>query len=100
MLIGIGVNMGKLDKIKRVILQLYLKDKSIVNDDRKLLAKVYEYYGWSYRTSIYENLLRMPSAESVTRARRKLHEDGLISYSQKALDMRIDEFNEYRTYEL
>lgn len=82
--------------MEQVILKLYRNDKSIVNDDKRLLAQVWYEYGWNDDKTLYENLKRMPSSETITRARRKLHQDGLIQYSKYADNRRYELFKDHR----
>lgn len=89
------VNKGKM---KEIVIQAYHTDPNIVNDDALLLAYVWGRFGWVHEASLEENLRRMPQAESITRARRKAHEEGLIKYSKEADTKRMEAFKENREY--
>ena len=89
------VNKGKMQQI---VIDAYKTDPNLVNDDALLLAYVWGRFGWVHEASLEANLRRMPRAESITRARRKAHEDGLIKYSKEADDKRMEAFVENRDY--
>lgn len=84
------------EKIRNTILRLYEYDPDIVNDRTKLLAKVWREFGWNNLYSLETNLSRVPSAESVSRRLRDLHQEGLIKYSDDELERRTDAFNNER----
>ena len=81
-------------QLDRLILQLYAERPTIVDDDAKLVAAVWHNLGWDYTATLYENLKRMPQADSITRSRRKLHEKGLIKYSDHAEARRYNKYIE------
>lgn len=80
-------------KLQQTILLLYNEDRTIVNDEVRLLEQVWLKYGWDENKSLYDNMVRMPRAESVARRRRELHQLGLIEYSDDALKLRTDAYN-------
>lgn len=80
-------------KLQQTILLLYNEDRTIVNDEVRLLEQVWLKYGWDDNKSLYDNMVRMPRAESVSRRRRELHQLGLIEYSDDALKSRTDAYN-------
>lgn len=82
--------------IDAVILKLYKEDPNVVNSEPILLDRVFHEFGWNENKSLYDNLCRMPRAESVTRRRRVLHEKGEIVYSPEADKMREMAFREAR----
>jgi len=79
-------------QIDKAILAIYNRYPEAVNDDAVLLDAVWRLLGWDESKSLLYNLKRLPRPESITRARRKLHEDGKIVYSKLALERRTDEF--------
>lgn len=83
-------------KLERTILSIYYADKNIVNDRTALLASVWRAYGWSDHRSLEDNLSKVPSAETITRRLRKLHEIGKIVYSEKESDRRYQAFKAER----
>jgi len=77
-----------------MILALYAQRPTIVDDDAKLQAGIWHNLGWDYTATLYENLRKMPRAESITRARRTLHEKGLIKYSPEVEAKRYKKYIE------
>ena len=51
---------------------------------KQLLAAVWREEGWNDSLTLLDNLKRVSNPETITRARRKLHELGLIEYSDEA----------------
>ena len=86
-------------KVRNVILELYNQDSSIVNDEVRLLEQVWVKLGWREDRSLYDNMSRLPRAESVARRRRELYNEGLIKYSDEALEQRTKAFNSEREYQ-
>ena len=82
--------------IKDIIRKLYDQDKMVVNDDNLLVSRVWLELGWSDYKSLYANLTDLPSAETITRARRKLHQDGEIEYSKEVDEARFKKFIEMK----
>ena len=87
------------NKIRNIILKLYAEDKNVVNDDVILLERVWIECGWSNSRSLYDNLSRMPRSESITRRRRELYNEGLIQYSDNALEARTEAYKSERDYQ-
>ena len=86
----------KNQKISKIILKLYLRDKSIVNDDKRLIAQVWYEYGWLDSDTLENNLAKVPNPETITRSRRKLYTDGFIKYSEDATNRRYEEYTDYK----
>ena len=84
-----------MNKTEKLVLDAIKFNPDCADDDAKLLATVWE-KSWDHEASLYYNLKRVPHSESLTRARRKLHEKGLIKYSTSALKRRTKRFSEYR----
>jgi len=82
--------------LSKVILKLYKQNPNIVNDDKELIAAIWYEQGWIDNAPLASNLYRVSNPESITRVRRKLHEQGLIQYSPSALKRRTGEFIRYR----
>lgn len=83
--------------IRTNVLKLYAEDHNVVNDDAKLLERYHiQFDGWLESRSLYWNLSHATPGESITRARRRLHELGLIKYSTDALEARTERFIEER----
>lgn len=81
-------------KIDAMIRALYKERPTIVDDDAKLVAAIWHNLGWDYTATLYENLRVMPQADTITRARRKLHEQGEIRYSEDVDAKRFKKFTE------
>jgi hypothetical protein len=82
--------------IKKEILQLYRLDKTVVEDDKRLIANVWHRYGWDQSKDLLTNLNKVPSAETIRRTRQKLHQDGLIEYSDQVEESRYEAYKEVR----
>lgn len=79
-------------KVRNIILKLYSDNPQIVNDEAALLAAVWRFCGWDDNKSLEENVKYLPRGESVARRRRDLHIEGLIKYSDEAMDERFEAF--------
>lgn len=79
-------------KIRNIVLECYYEDNNVVNDRTALIAAVWRKSGWDDSRSLEENLMRVPSAESITRRLRELHQEGLIEYSSDELERRTEAF--------
>ena len=93
----------KLSKSQLLVMNEYNTGPDCVNEEVKLLERVWLSSGWDSTKSLYWNLQRMPHPESISRARRRLHELGLIKYSDEAMETRVDAYtkdvNRYSNYE-
>jgi hypothetical protein len=76
--------------IKEEILCLYKLDKTVVEDDKRLMANIWHRYGWDQSQDLLTNLKKMPSSETIRRTRQKLHQDGLIEYSEGVEERRYE----------
>lgn len=85
--------------IDRAILAIYSRYPQVVNDDALLLDAVWRLLGWDESKTLLENLRKLPRPESITRARRRLHEQGHIVYSKAADERRMQEFKKARSGE-
>lgn len=82
--------------IDKMILALYRERPTIVDDDAKLVAAVWYKCGYDPKRELYDNIRRLPYAESIVRRRRLLHERGKIKYSPEAEARRFKNFVEAR----
>lgn len=82
--------------IKQMVVDAYHEDPNLVNDDALLQAYIWGRFGWSSQKTLAENLQNMPRAESITRRRREAHVEGLITYSKKADEERMQAFQNER----
>ena len=87
--------MMKMTKNQKLVYEAVQSDQRAAEEDHVLLAKVWE-RDWDYSKSLEENLRRLPNPETLTRCRRRLHELGLIHYSEETDKRRMEQFNEHR----
>lgn len=85
----------KLTKNQRLVFEAVQSDQRAAEEDHILLARVWE-RDWDHSKSLEENLRRLPNPETLTRCRRKLHELGLIKYSEETDKRRMEQMNNYR----
>ena len=87
--------MRKLTTTEQKVFNLYKEDRTVVDSDPLLYERYWiKYDGWDEDRSLYFNLSRVTPAESISRARRQLHADGLVVYSKdvdKAREKRYKE---------
>lgn len=67
-----------------------------VSDDKLLIAQIWQSEGWDYMDSIYSNLRRVSSPETIRRTRQKLVEEGILKPSDKATESRYKEYEKAR----
>ncbi len=82
----------KLTKNQQLVMTAYEADPNCVNEENLLLEAVWISQGWDNTKSLYWNLSRVSHPESLSRARRKLHELGLITYSKDAENARYSAY--------
>jgi len=66
------------------------------NNDKLLIAEIWTDEGWDVYSSVYQNLLKVSSPESIRRTRQKLAEEGLLKPSEEATERRYQEFKKVR----
>lgn len=81
-----------LTKAQQLVLRVIQANEGVQNDETKLLEAVWYFEGWDDSKSLYWNLSRVTHPETISRARRKLHELGLISYSKDAERARYEAY--------
>ena len=74
----------KLNTKSQLVLRVIYSNPGVQDDDKLLLAAVWREEGWNDNLTLLDNLKRVSNPETITRARRKLHELGLIEYSDEA----------------
>lgn len=97
--------MSKIKRVESLVKNILELDPDARNDDFKLIAEVY-YYLNNETGKLPFNVvmlahkeLRLPSVESITRARRKLQaEYEYLKADKKTEEIRADEEQEYRRY--
>jgi len=83
---------SKLTSNEQYVLQVIKDNPGVQDEEMKLLEAVWLKQGYDETKSLYWNLTRVMHAETVARARRKLHEYGLIEYSPTALRRRTKRY--------
>jgi len=86
--------MRRLTDKQQKVMAAYDTDPNCVNEEHRLLEAVWLKEGWDNNRSLYWNLQRVSHPESISRARRKLHELGLITYSEESLERRMGYYKE------
>lgn len=82
--------------MRHKILRAVHREPSAADDDKLLISLIWENEGWDYMLSVYENLRRVSSPETIRRTRQKLVEEGRIKPSEKATEARYQEFKQVR----
>lgn len=90
--------MKQLSGIQANIMELYRADPNVVNEDALLISRYwYAFDNWEHIDgTLYDKLKRVTSGDSITRARRYLHENSYIEYSPEADQIREKRFVEMR----
>lgn len=89
--------MNKLTPLQTRVLGIIKRHPNAADDDSDLLSRYwYAFDGWNDDNPLYDNLRKATSPESLSRARRKLHELGYIQYSSEAYEAREKLFKQYQ----
>lgn len=88
--------MSDFRNMRNEVLECYESNHSVADDDKMLIAMIWNRHGWDNSENLYENLKKMPSAETIRRTRQKLVADGLIKQSEKSVEKRYKAFKKYR----
>ena len=83
--------------MRHEILRAVCREPHAADDDKLLIALVWESEGWDCTLSIYENLRKVSSPETIRRTRQKLVEDGTIKPSSEANEARYRKFKYIRS---
>lgn len=84
--------------MRHKILRAVFREPRCADDDKLLIAKIWEYEGWDYTLSLYENLRNVSSPETIRRTRQKLVEEGRIVPMDSTTEARYKDFKEARMY--
>lgn len=84
--------------MRHKILNMIAREPKCADDDKLLIALIWEIEGWDYMLSIYQNLCRVSSPETIRRTRQKLVAEGKIKPSEKVIEERYQNFKEIRRY--
>lgn len=79
---------------EKLVYRVYQDNNKLVDDDKDLIPAVWRLEGWDDHLSLEQNFRRVSNPESITRARRKLHENGDIKYSKQSEDTRYELYKE------
>lgn len=82
--------------MRHKILRAVHREPKAADDDKLLISLIWETEGWDYMLSVYENLRRVSSPETIRRTRQKLVEEGKIKPSEAATEARYQEFRQAR----
>ena len=82
--------------MRHKILRAVYKEPMCADDDKLLIAKIWEYEGWDYTLGLYDNLLQVSSPETIRRTRQKLVEEGRIKPSDEITEARYQDFKQVR----
>lgn len=82
--------------MRHKILRAVYREPRCADDDKLLIAKIWEYEGWDYTLGLYENLRNVSSPETIRRTRQKLVEEGKIKPSEATIEARYNDFKEAR----
>lgn len=66
------------------------------DDDKYLISLIWIEEGWDESQTLYANLKRLSSPETIRRTRQKLQQDGLIKPSEKTVEARYEDFKQAR----
>lgn len=69
---------------------------SAANNDKLLMALIWQKEGWDKELNIYSNLRNVSSPETIRRTRQKLVEEGLIKSSETITEARYQDFKQAR----
>ncbi|MCR5700213.1 MAG: hypothetical protein K6G49_02155 [Candidatus Saccharibacteria bacterium] len=78
------------------ILDWVKKSPKAASDDKLLISLIWIDEGWDYNESLFDNLQRVSSPETIRRTRQKLQQDGLIKASEPTIEARYQDFKQAR----
>lgn len=82
--------------MRHKILETIRRVPKSANDDKLLIALIWDKEGWSRNDELYSNLIKVSSPETIRRTRQKLVEEGLIKPSEVVIEARFKEFKQVR----
>lgn len=82
--------------MRHKILRAVYMEPRCADDDKLLIAKIWEYEGWDYTLGLYQNLRNVSSPETIRRTRQKLVEEGKVKPTQATTESRYQEFKYVR----
>ena len=78
--------------MRHKILRAVYREPYAADDDKLLIALIWESEGWDYTLSVYENLRNVSSPETIRRTRQKLVEEGRIVPMEETTERRYQDF--------
>ena len=84
------------EDMRHKILRAVYREPQAADDDKLLIALIWEAEGWDYMLSVYENLRRVSSPETIRRTRQKLVEEGRIVPTPEVTEARFEHFKQVR----
>lgn len=85
---------------RTMILELCTLDRKFASNDKLLIAEIWKREGWRKDDTIYENLKKCTSPETIRRTRAKLQSEGLIKPDDRVLNLRYEEMKRVRNEDL
>lgn len=79
------------------VLRWVAANPKAADDDKLLISLIWIDEGWDYNDSLLNNLRHVSSPETIRRTRQKLQQEGLISPSEKVMDIRYEEYKRIAT---
>lgn len=70
--------------------------RKLLDKDTALIAFIWRIDGWDDSKPLEENIAKVRSAESIRRTRQKMHEKGLIKYSDEAEERRYEAYKDVK----
>lgn len=82
--------------MRHKIIEVVDRVPSAADNDKLLIALIWQKEGWDKSLNIYSNLRKVSSPETIRRTRQKLVEEGLIKPSAAATEARYQDFKQAR----
>lgn len=82
--------------MRHKILRAVYREPRCADDDKLLIAKIWEFEGWDYSLGLYQNLRNVSSPETIRRTRQKLVEEHKIVPMESTTKARYKEINQVR----
>ncbi len=82
--------------MRRKVLRAVAARPKAAEDDKLLISLIWIEEGWDDGLTLYQNLKRLSSPETIRRTRQKLQQEGLIKPSEKVIDERYEDYKQAR----
>ena len=80
--------------IRKQIIGLCKTSAKYSSDDKALIAAIWQREGWDNNLSLYQNLCKVSSPETIRRTRQKLQEEGLIKKREATNEARYHNYEQ------